>query len=171
MARLVSAGITLREQLNRRFPHRDKASDGWIGDLAHAARRSDHNPDADGWVHALDIDDDFGAPGTAQVLADQLLEYARSGKPGSERIKYLVYADKIASPTHRLTWWKWRPSNERNHRNHIHISFTEAAQDDGSPFPLPILALPDKSEPATLAKKAPAKKVTKKAPAKKAAAK
>ena len=74
MAMLVPAAITLREQINRRFPKRDKASDGWIGDAKHAQRASDHNPDADGWVHALDIDDDFGAPGDAQRLADQLLE-------------------------------------------------------------------------------------------------
>lgn len=165
MAMLVPAAITLREQINRRFPKRDKASDGWIGDAKHAQRASDHNPDAHGWVHALDIDDDFGAPGDAQRLADQLLEYARSGKPGSERIKYLVYADKLASGTHRTTWWKWRPSNEQNHRNHIHISFTAAAEDDGSPFPLPMLHVPDKANPATPAKKAPAKK----APTKKAA--
>lgn len=169
MAMLVPAGITLREQLNRRFPKRDKKSDGWIGDPSHQARgkASDHNPDSHGWVHALDIDEDFGAPGDKEAFLEQLIDYARSGKPGADRIKYVMNDDRIASGTHRVTWWKWRPSNERNHRGHIHISFTAAAQDDGSPFPLPILQVPDKDEPAKPAKKAPAKK----APAKKAGVK
>jgi hypothetical protein len=94
MARLVAAGVTLRAQVNKRWPTREKASDGWIGDRAHASRKSDHNPDGKGWVHALDIDADLLGPGRrarsrkiAQELADQLIEYARSGEPGSERLK------------------------------------------------------------------------------------
>ncbi len=35
MPRLVAAGVTLRAQVNKRFPNRDKTSDGWIGDRAH----------------------------------------------------------------------------------------------------------------------------------------
>lgn len=167
MAKLVAAGVTLRNQLNARFPKRDKKSDGWIGDPAHQARgkASDHNPDPHGWVHAIDIDEDFGAPGDKETFLEQLIDYARSGKPGADRIKYVMNDDRIASGTHRVTWWKWRPSNERNHRGHIHISFTTAAQDDGSPFPLPILQVTAPAKPAKKApaKKAPAKKVAKKA--------
>jgi hypothetical protein len=48
MAKLVAAGVTLRDQLNDRFPKRDKRSDGWIGDYAHSTRASLHNPDKDG---------------------------------------------------------------------------------------------------------------------------
>lgn len=168
MPRLVAAGITLREQLNRRFPKRDKTSDGWIGDPAHQARgkASDHNPDARGIVHALDIDEDFGAPGDEERFLTELIAYCRSGAPGSERIKYVMNDDRIASGTHAATRWKWRPSNERNHRKHIHISFTAAAEEDGAPFPLPILNVPSKdAEPDAPkpAKKAPAKKAAKKA--------
>lgn len=143
MTRLVPAGVTLRDQINTRFPHRDKRSDGWIGDRAHAARISDHNPDRDGWVHAIDIDENFGAGRwrngrAARRLADELIDYAGSGRPGSGRIKYVVYENRIASGTYRSKWWTWRPGNW-GHEAHIHVSFTDAAERDPRPFPLPSL--------------------------------
>jgi hypothetical protein len=44
--RLSKSAIQLREQIDDAFPGRDRTSDGWIGDTRHAARKSDHNPDA-----------------------------------------------------------------------------------------------------------------------------
>ena len=142
--RLVAAGVKLRAQVNARWPKRDKRSDGWIGDKAHQARKSDHNPDARGWVHALDIDADL-IPGdpkaskrAAQELADQLVEYAASGEPGADRIKYVVYNDQIASGTYAKYRWKWR-GRGYGHRHHIHVSFTDKAPVTGRRrFPLPI---------------------------------
>lgn len=136
MATLVPAGVTLREQVNQRFPKRDKTSDGWIGDSAHQARPSDHNPDAQGWVHAIDIDEDFGAPGDSRKFADQLIAYAREGKDDG-RLKYVVYEDKVASGTYPDTFWVWR-GHGYGHTHHIHVSFTDAAERDGSAFHLPI---------------------------------
>lgn len=162
MAELCAGAITLREQVNRRFPKRDKTSDGWIGDNAHAGRASDHNPDRNGIVRAIDIDEDFGAPGDNRTFANQLLAYARAGKDGG-RLKYVIYEGQIASGTYADKFWKWRPYSGGNpHRQHIHISFTKRADRDGSPWRLPILDVPDKAEPPKLAKKAPAKKATKK---------
>jgi len=142
MARLCKGGVTLRDQIDRRWPKRDKSSDGWIGDRAHASRASDHNPNKAGVVHAIDIDENLGtyANGrTARLLANQLLDYAASGLPGSSRLKYVVYENRIASGTYRKTWWTWRHGNY-GHEAHIHISFTSAADRDGTVFPLPILA-------------------------------
>ena len=144
MARLCKGGVTLRDQVNRRWPKRDKASDGWIGDAAHLARgsASDHTPNKAGVVHAIDIDENLGtyANGrTARLLANQLLDYAASGLPGASRLKYVVYENRIASGTYRKTWWTWRHGNY-GHEAHIHISFTSAADRDGTVFPLPILA-------------------------------
>ena len=142
MAKLCDGGVTLRAQIDRKWPKRDKRSDGWIGDAAHRARQSDHNPDQ-GIVHAIDIDENLGAGRLrngrqAKQLADQLIAYAKSGLPGSKRIKYVVYENKLASGTYRATWWKWRPGNW-GHTMHIHVSFTSEADDDGRPFPLACL--------------------------------
>jgi ribosomal protein S18 acetylase RimI-like enzyme len=145
MARLVAAGVTLRAQVNKRFESRDKASDGWIGDRAHAARKSQHNPDAKGWVHALDIDADLLGPGrrarsrkVAQELADQLIEYARSGEPGSDRLLYVVFNNYIASGTYSKQFWTWR-AGSWGHEHHIHVSFTDLHPVTGRrKFPLPI---------------------------------
>ena len=145
MARLVAAGIKLRKQVDKAFPGRDKRSDGWIGDRAHQARKSDHNPDKRGFVHAIDIDADLipwnkkASKQAAIFLANQLVEYAASGKPGCHRIKYVVFNDRIASGTYARTWWRWRGSGY-GHYNHIHVSFTTAAPIRGRRrFPLPIL--------------------------------
>ena len=145
MARLVAGGVTLRNQINKRWPKRDKRSDGWIGDKAHVSRQSDHNPDSRGLVHALDIDKDLDPkdPGAAQRLANQIVAYAASGIPGANRIKYVVFNDQIASGTYANSMWKWR-GNGYGHLQHIHVSFTTKGEANGQAFPLPILDTPKK---------------------------
>jgi hypothetical protein len=145
VARLVAGGVTLRNQINKRWPKRDKRSDGWIGDKAHAGRQSDHNPDARGLVHALDIDADLDPkdPGAAQRLANQIVAYAASGIPGANRIKYVVFNDQIASGTYANSMWKWRGSGY-GHLRHIHVSFSTKGENNAQTFPLPILNTPKK---------------------------
>lgn len=140
MIRLVKAGIKLRDQVNKRFPKRDKTSDGWVGDRAHSARISDHNPDAQGWVHAIDIDKDFGKEGDAQRFADELIKCAKYNRDRG-RLKYVIFNGKIASGTYKGKYWVWRPYKGANkHKHHIHVSFTKSAELDGSAWPLPILS-------------------------------
>lgn len=57
---LSPALFTLRAQIDKKHPKRDRRSDGWIGDAAHSARKSEHNPDwSDGGiVRAIDVDKD-----------------------------------------------------------------------------------------------------------------
>ena len=145
MARLVAGGVTLRNQVNKRWPKRDKRSDGWIGDKAHAGRQSDHNPDSRGLVHALDIDADLDPkdPGAAQRLANQIVAYAASGIPGANRIKYVVFNDQIASGTYPTSMWKWRGSGY-GHMHHIHVSFSTKGENNAQTYPLPILNTPKK---------------------------
>jgi hypothetical protein len=145
MARLVAGGVTLRNQINARYKRRDKSADGWIGDKAHAARVSDHNPDSRGIVHALDIDADLDPsdPTAAQRLANQIVAYAASGLPGSNRIKYVVFAGKLASGSYPASMWTWRKGNW-GHYHHIHVSFTTKGENNAQTFPLPILNTPKK---------------------------
>ena len=145
MARLVAGGVTLRNQVNKRWVRRDKRSDGWLGDAAHKGRVSDHNPDARGLVHALDIDADLDPkdPGAAQRLANQIVAYAASGIPGANRIKYVVFNDQIASGTYANSMWKWRGSGY-GHMHHIHVSFSTKGENNAQTFPLPILNTPKK---------------------------
>ena len=145
MARLCRAGVTLRQQIDDRWPARDRRSDGWIGDARHQKnRRSLHNPDKHGVVYALDIDENMGRGrdrngATARQLADELVAYAASNLPGAKRVLHVVYEDQVASGTYRRWWWKFRGQGY-GHFGHIHISFTPAADKDGGLFPLPILA-------------------------------
>lgn len=56
--RLALSLRRLAREIDDAWPDRRTSSDGWIGDQAHAARQSDHNPDKSGIVHALDVTSD-----------------------------------------------------------------------------------------------------------------
>jgi hypothetical protein len=134
MAKLCKAGVQLREQIDDAFPDRDRTSDGWIGDARHAARKSDHNPDASGVVRAVDIDADLRSHASeAFDLADQLRILAKSDR----RIAYIIFAGKIASRKSLWRWVKYRGLNP--HHKHIHFSFTKKGDNDGSFFKAPII--------------------------------
>ena len=138
MATLSKGAAKLREQMNVRFPKRDTRSDGWIGDPAHAARKSDHNPDRNGIVHAVDLDAEFGDPkkDMAQVLAEQLAAHAKSGSKSGKRVKYVMYNRQIWSAKNGWKPRKYTGSNP--HTGHVHVSVTTASDTDGSAWPLPI---------------------------------
>ena len=135
--RLCKAGQQLRQQVDDSYPDRDRASDGWIGNLAHSLNPSDHNPDAKGIVRAIDIDRDLSGkakPDLAPDLADQL---RLAAKRGDKRISYIIFNGRIASSKKR---WVWRPYDGVNsHKHHIHISFTKQGDTDGSFFNIPMI--------------------------------
>lgn len=155
MAKLCAAGETLRDQVNKRWVSRDKASDGWIGDAAHASRDgwgtngkgSYHNQDPRGIVHAIDLDEDFLGKGKGQKVAMQFAEelaaYCREGKDNG-RIAHIVYEGQVASATSDN--WHFRGSGY-SHFQHIHISFTNKADSDGSKFQLPIFNVTPDEKP------------------------
>ena len=135
--RLSRSAIQLREQIDDAFPDRDRTSDGWIGDTRHSARKSDHNPDAQGWVRAIDVDRDLagknGKPDLMPDVADQLRILAKSDK----RISYIIFAGKIASSK---SLWRWRTYTGINkHDHHCHISFNRQGDEDSSFFQIPLL--------------------------------
>jgi hypothetical protein len=131
--RLCVAGIKLRDQVNKNYPARDKASDGWIGDTKHQKTKSDHNPDSKGIVRALDIDADLGKGYDSLELAESLRNAAKNG---DKRISYIIHKKKIAS---KVLGWKWRAYVGSNpHISHIHISFTELGDNDKKAFDINI---------------------------------
>ena len=132
MARLAKSLETLRDQVDAFAPNRNTSNDGWIGEEAHAARVSDHNPDAAGVVHALDITKDTAHGVDVQKIADSIIA------ADDKRVKYLIHAGRIANPD--IQNWKWRARNKGpdDHAEHLHISVKSepALADDVSPWPV-----------------------------------
>lgn len=136
--RLSKAAVQLREQIDDSFPDRDRTSDGWIGDTRHAHRVSDHNPDADGWVRAIDVDRDLfkgSKPDIMPDLADQLCASCKSKT--EKRISYIIFDGRIASSKLNWKWRKYTGANKHNH--HMHVSFKKEADLLGEFFQIPML--------------------------------
>ena len=135
--KLCKAGQQLRLQVDDSFPDRDRTSDGWIGDTRHQTRPSDHNPDEQGIVRAIDIDRDLSGkakPDLMPDLADQIRLCARAG---DKRISYVIFDGRIASSKKS---WAWRPYDGSNkHNHHCHVSFTKAGDSDSSFFNIPMI--------------------------------
>lgn len=125
--RLARSLESLRAQVNQIAPGRSKISDGSIGNAEHSARLSDHNPDGDGVVRALDLTDDPRGGLDALWLREALRE---SRDP---RIKYLISEGQICSPrrVNAHPAWAWRPYTGPNgHFKHLHISVQPGAAGD-----------------------------------------
>jgi hypothetical protein len=136
--KLCKAGQQLREQFDDSFPDRDRRSDGWIGDLRHSSRPSDHNPDpANGVVRATDTDRDVSGKAKPDLMPDIADQLRLAAKAGEKRISYIIFAGRIASSR---MGWRWRPYKGSNpHDHHLHVSFSKAGDNDGSFFNIPLL--------------------------------
>jgi hypothetical protein len=135
--KLCAAGKQLREQIDDAFADRDRTSDGWIGDTRHSARKSDHNPDANGWVRAIDVDRDLSGKAKPDIMPDLADQIRLAGKSGEKRISYVIFDGRIASSRLNWRWRKYTGSNKHNH--HCHISFSQKGDEDGSYFNIPLL--------------------------------
>lgn len=132
---LSAAAERLRKEIDILFPNRNKRSDGALGDSAHAARESDHNPDVNGWVRAIDVDEDvWGKDGADPVMADQLVRKLVAIAKTDGRIKYIIFEGKIWSP--KMSWKGRNYDGPNMHNHHIHVSFEKKGDLDGSPFGL-----------------------------------
>lgn len=140
------ASVVLAQELNDIYKVRDRASDGTIGDAAHASRKSDHNPwiidqNGVGVVRARDIDEDLdGKPANgaydAKPLFDRLLALAKAGDPRLNHGGYLIYEKHIWSEREN---WAQRPyTGQNDHTHHIHVSFSldPAGYDSDAPWGL-----------------------------------
>lgn len=127
-ARLAPSLDQLRDEVDRRWPKRSKRSDGWLGDPAHAARKSDHNPDARGIVHALDITTPDTRAGRRMGRA---IKRATLRDP---RVWYVIWRGHIWSKNHG--WRKRRYTGPNAHMTHIHISadYNRTDENDRRPW-------------------------------------
>lgn len=120
---LAQSLVVLRDEINTLWPNRSKVSDGWIGDAAHSARTSDHNPNARGSVNALDV--------TRNGIDTAILLNATIGDP---RVNYVIFNRKIWSRSRN--WVARTYSGANPHTGHVHVSLlqTQAAETNTSPW-------------------------------------
>lgn len=122
--RVAPAAQAILNQATYHRPKRSKRSDGTIGDRAHRARRSDHNPDFRGVVHAADLTHDPARGIDAHAWAIWL---ANKRDP---RVKYIISNRKWWSPQHG--WQKYTKQNP--HTKHVHVSVEPSRENDTSPW-------------------------------------
>lgn len=141
--RVAISLLTLRDQVNAKWPNRSKDSDGTIGDAAHATRSSDHNPwvrdGAVGIVTAMDITNDPDNGPNSEAFAEAL----RASK--DQRIKYIISNKKIASSSSvgGKAAWAWRPYSGSNpHNHHCHLSVKSDKEDYDSATSWDLSGLP-----------------------------
>ena len=150
--KLSPALVRLRDEINAAYPKRSKASDGSIGDTAHSARKSDHNPDGAGWVRAIDVTE--WDPGTPNVdgddVAEALAEFLRAKK--DPRVKYVIWRGRMFASyaTASRRPWTWGPySGPNGHFKHCHVSVVADARGlDAKPWGFSVGATPAPAAPS-----------------------
>lgn len=112
--RLARSLRVLAHDVDAWWPFRDHASDGWIGDAAHQTRQSDHNPDARGIVHALDLD--------ASGVDPWAIVVAAIVHPSTH---YVIFRGRIFALNQQ---WQMRPyAGADPHAHHVHISILQTS--------------------------------------------
>lgn len=120
--RLAPCLIALFEQADARWPKRSRVSDGSIGDKAHAARKSDHNPSETGYVTAGDLTHDPDMGPDAHAWA----EYLRTIR--DSRVKYVISNGRVWR-SYGTSAWQWTPYTGSNaHEKHVHVSVLDIAE-------------------------------------------
>jgi hypothetical protein len=131
--RLARSLEVLRSEINALAPGRSKASDGTIGDAAHASGPSDHNPNSSGVVCAFDATHD---PAHGADM-HRISEHIRNHPPRAA--KYVIFNRRIAA---RDGGWRWEDYFGKNaHTKHMHVSVgvgpdgrSTGSYDDTSPW-------------------------------------
>jgi hypothetical protein len=115
--KLVPCLVLLRATFDDLWPGRSHASDGWIGDAAHAARKSKHNPDKRGMVHAIDV---TKFDGIHQVVV-HLAQRCRDGL--EKRLTAIIWHGTIWTP--ESGWEGVDYDGPDPHTEHAHFSASD----------------------------------------------
>jgi hypothetical protein len=140
MAVLTTSLTRLRADFNTLAPNRDKESDGWIGDTAHAGRTSGHNPDETGGgeyedadtkdeVRAIDVDKDLRVSGLTMLTCIKKILATPADR---NRLKYIIFNRVIWSASDG-----WRPrayTGSNPHDKHAHFSGDPADDENAQPW-------------------------------------
>lgn len=124
MAWYLNPALTrFRNAVNAAYPNRDKTSDGTIGDEAHQAGSSDHNPDTDGSVDAWDMDVNLRTGNDAATL--EHLKRVFQAHPAS---RYWIHNDQIARREYgwRRDSYSYAGPNRNRHTQHVHWNTRES---------------------------------------------
>jgi hypothetical protein len=137
--KLSKAAVQLREQIDDSFPDRSRLSDGWIADARHMrAGKSDHCPDAQGWVRAIDVSRGLFQGSEPDIMGDLVDQLRQAGRSKREnRISYIIYDGFIYSSKFRFIKRKYTGANK--HTKHAHFSFKKEADNDGSFYQVSML--------------------------------
>lgn len=139
MVRLAHSLVALRDQVNAKFPTRSKLSDGWIGDAAHNARLSQHNPNSAGVVCAIDITEDLSVGLDCNRLMAEL------DASNDDRIFYLIHDGMIDNSNDVTTPY----TGANKHTKHMHISVKwdqPDKYDNGRAWAIPMLTIVPEGE-------------------------
>lgn len=124
--RVADALETLLDEANAHAPNRSIASDGGIGDAAHATRDSDHNPwvvvNGVGIVRARDFTHDPDGGLDCQKLAVALAELMDTGThPALGSGAYIIWRRRILSRDRMGEGWRTY-AGSNTHEKHLHLS-------------------------------------------------
>jgi hypothetical protein len=129
---VVDRGLDkLLAQINAAAPNRSKVSDGSIGDPAHQATESDHNPEhppppgnPDYEVDARDFTQD-PASGADMAVVSETIRLSKD-----PRVSYVIFNRRIYSGPEGPQPWVWRVyTGPDPHTGHMHISVRDATHD------------------------------------------
>lgn len=133
MATLAPCLVMLRHQFDAVGPDRDKATDGWIADAAHSST-SDHQPDAGGMVHAIDVDAS-GPWVRGLTMRDMVREVVDDHRAGRDnRLTYVIHDRLIAEASRGWTWRAYTGTNPHTAHAHFSCSRINSREQDTSPF-------------------------------------
>lgn len=127
--KVAPALVQLLLQINQKWPGRSKAWDGTVGDLSHQERKSDHNPDFDGVVRALDVTHDPLHGLSSEYLAEGL-RLSRD-----KRIRCIISNRKIAEAKHGFEWAPYHGASPHDHHCHVSVQWAPE-RDDASMWDL-----------------------------------